>query len=167
MGDKRVAKLIFQQWKSDLANKDRSTKNMYNNFDELFYSFHMSDIEFDEAHDYLKDAIQAHAFTKFVAKRVYDGLRGRIDKSFEEFCTDWKEHIKDTATQAFFAWYKIEGESQEERQFGNMSPREYSLQRKDVERFPHIDLMNILKQQEEILVDEDFEELEVLNGQDS
>lgn len=166
MANKRVAKLIYQQWKSDLANKDRSSKNMHNNFDELFYSFHMSDVEFDEAHDYLKDAIQAHAPSKFVSKRVYDGVRQRVDKTFEEFCTDWKEHIKDTATQAFFSWYSIEGESKKERQFGNMSPREYSLQRKDVENFPHVDLMEILKQQEEIMA-EDFVDVEVPDGQDS
>lgn len=163
MSEKRLAKLIYEQWKSDLANKDRSSKNMYNNFDELFYSLHMSDIGFDVAHDYLKEAVHAHAPTKFVSKRVYDGLRGRIDKSFEEFCSDWKEHIKDTATQAFFTWFSIEGETKEERQYGNMSPREYSLQRKDVERFPHVDLMDILRQQEELLA-EDFEDLEVPDG---
>ena len=166
MTDKRVAKLIYDQWKSDLSNKDRSSKNMYNNFDELFYSMSMSDVEFDVAHSYLKEAIHAHAPNKFIAKRVYEGLKHQIDKTFDEFCIDWREHIKDTANQAFFAWFTIDGGSKEERQFGNMSPREYSLQRKDVERFPHVNLMDILRQQEEILT-EDYEDLEVPDGGNS
>lgn len=165
MSDKKVAKLIFDQWKSDLSNKDRSSKNMYNNFDELFYSMNMSDVIFDVAHDYLKQAVHAHTPTKFVAKRVYSNLKHQLDKTFEEFSEDWREHIKDTANQAFFAWYSIEGTSNEERQFGQMSPREYSMQRKDVERFPHVDLADVLRQQKEMM-SEDFEDLEVPSGDD-
>lgn len=107
MTDERVSKLIFDSWKAGLRNKDRSHKNLFNNFEELFQSLRVSSVGFDTAESLIRDAVKAHMFDKRVAKSTYNRVKP-FGKSLSEFEEDWKELIRDQAKAAFDSQYPLE-----------------------------------------------------------
>ena len=146
MSDKRRARLIFDRWKADLTKKDRRFNKLAENFDELFFDMYNSSISFETAHEFIKDAAVAHSPNHSLAKRVYQGMEKKTGKAFEDFYKDWRESIGTQATSSFFNWFSIDGEKKEDMSFGNMSPQEYSKQRKYAEQFPRVDLEKLREQ---------------------
>lgn len=160
MSDKRRARLIFDKWKADLVKKDRRWSKVAENFDELFFDMYNSDIPFDEAHEYIKDAAAAHSPTMTVAKRTFNSMKSRLGKDFQEFYKDWRESIGSHATSSFFNWFSIDSKKKEDMTFGNMSPQEYAKQREYVKQFPQVDLKKI-RAQMKLIEESDVGETEI------
>ena len=64
--EQNKAELIFDRWKADLKEMDRSRANVANNFELLFVTMDDSKISFEIAHQILGKAIQAHYPNKTV-----------------------------------------------------------------------------------------------------
>jgi len=138
--------LIFDKWKAELVDKDRSRSAVANNFDELFSEWKRSRVKFDDAYALLDAAIKAHYPSDTVAKNVYKRLKrtAGIPKGEDEFITEWKNNISATAKQVFYSLYDIEGtKPKEEVKYGSMSSQEYRKQRKYVEAHPLLDWTKI------------------------
>lgn len=141
--ERRVADLIFDQWKSSLADKDRSHASLLDNFDELFENLKYANIDFDLAEEYLKQAITAHLPSKHVLKFVYKNKKNP-GLSEQEFFEDWKRLIEDRAKQAFFFRYPLpEPEDKKDTAPKAMSKDEYIRQRRYADSFPSLDLSRI------------------------
>ena len=139
---KSKAELIFDKWKAELVNKDRSRAAVLGNFDELVNNWHRSKISFDEAYGLLDIAIKAHYPSNSVARNVFKGLKKKafISSDETEFVIEWKNNISAAAKQAFYSFYNIEGaNTQEEEKFGSMSSQEYRKQRKYADSHPLLD----------------------------
>lgn len=158
MSNSRKAALIFNQWKAELVSKDRTFKNVLNNFDDLFYSLFTASVPFDEAHNLIKDAVSEHMFSKKNAEYAYGRVKRQVRKSFEDFTADWKKGIEDKANQAFFNWYQIEESAEVEKRIGGMTPQEYTKYRRYVNSFPQVDIKSLKEQSKAALnSDEDFD----------
>jgi hypothetical protein len=137
--EEKKANLIFDKWKAELKELDRSRANVESNFDSLFTNLKASKISFDTAYAILSKAITAHYPNQSVIDNVY--RRVKISgKPKQEFADEWKENIAAGAKRIFYSLYDIDGETKEEKkEYGSMSAREYRLQRKHAESFPLID----------------------------
>lgn len=143
---KSKAELIFDKWKAELIDKDRSRAQVAGNFDELFSAWHRSKVKFDDAYKLLEIAIKAHQPSDSIAKNTFKRLKkmAGISKSEAEFTTEWKQNISATAKQVFYSLYDIEGTNpQEDVKYGNMSSQEYRKQRKYAESHPLLDWTKI------------------------
>lgn len=141
--ERKVADLIFDQWKSSLVDKDRSHSSLLDNFDELFESLKYANVEFETAEEYLKPAITAHLPSKHVLKFVYKKKKNP-GLSEQEFFEDWKRLIEDRAKQAFFFRFPLpEPEEKKENPNKGMSKEEYIRQRRYADSFPSLDLSKI------------------------
>jgi hypothetical protein len=142
--ERKRADLIFDQWRSSLADKDRTHASLLDNFSELFDDLYYANIDFDLAEEYLKDAVTAHLPSKYVVKQTYKRKKG-FGLSEQEFYDDWKRLITDRAKQAFFFRYPLpEPENKpEETGTGSMSKDEYMKQRRYANSFPSVDLSKI------------------------
>jgi hypothetical protein len=143
--DRKRASLIFEDWRANLVDKDRSKSALLDNFDELFESMVHNGIEFDIAEEYLKEAIIAHQPSKYIVKYTYDKNKGR-GLSREEFEESWKNLIADRAKQAFFFRYPLPKAEKVESGVstgGGMSKDEYIRQRRYADSFPNLDLSKI------------------------
>ena len=141
--ESKKARLILEQWSTDLASKDRSMKSVTANFDELFHELWRASISFDIVHELINDAIAEHLPSSFVAKLTYKNIKQHLkDKTFNEFLNDWKKSIKDKAYQSFYSFYSLEDGPEEvkkkEAKYGSMSAMEYAKQRKYADSFPTI-----------------------------
>lgn len=155
MTDDKRARLILERWVADLPNKDRSRANLSNNFEELFYDLYKANIPFDVAHGLLKEAIGHHFPSQSTAKWTYRNVRRDPNQTFAEFLDSWKKIIADSATQAFYSFYQVEGENkEEEKKYGNMSAQEYMKQRRYADSFPTLDTDALQKKIDEIMKDE-------------
>lgn len=141
MSDSKRARLILERWVAELPKKDRSKGSLASNFEELFEDLSDASIPFDDAHDIMKEAIKHHYPSKSVAKFTFKNVKRDPNQSFDEWLDGWKKLIDNEATQAFYAFYKVDGENKEkkEKKYGNMSVQEYSKQRKLADSFPTID----------------------------
>jgi hypothetical protein len=139
------AELIFDRWKSELKEMDRSRANVYNNFELLFVTLDDSKISFEVAHQILSKAIIAHYPSKSVVDNVYRRLKPVLHgKNKQEFEEEWKENISASAKRAFYGLYNIDGAAdQEDKKFGSMSASEYKKQRKYAESYPVLDWQSI------------------------
>ena len=144
---KTKCELIFDKWKAELADKDRSRAAVAGNFDELFSSWHRSKVKFDDAYALLDSAIKAHLPTDSVAKNTYRSLKrtANITKNELEFISEWKQNISATGKQMFYSLYDIDGTSSndEEVKYGSMSAQEYRKQRKYADSHPLLDWQSI------------------------
>jgi hypothetical protein len=157
--DVKKANLIFDKWKAELKEMDRTRANVDNNFDILFSNLKNSKISFETAHEILSKATIAHYPTDSVIDFVYKKTKG-FGKTKQEYSDEWKENISASAKRMFYSLYDIEGEVKEDKkEYGSMSAKEYRLQRKHAESFPLIDWEKIeLKPMSE----DDIKELENL-----
>lgn len=139
------ANLIFDRWKAELKNMDRSRANVYNNFELLFVTLDDSKVSFEIAHQILSKAIEAHYPSKSVVDNVYKRLKPMLNnKTKQEFEVEWREDICASAKRAFYGLYNIDGASeQEEKKFGSMSSAEYKKQRKYADSYPVLDWTKI------------------------
>lgn len=157
---KSKAEHIFDKWKAELLNKDRSRAAVESNFDELFSNMYRSKVKFDDAYTFLDLAIKAHHPSDYVSKITYKKLKREagLAKTELEFITEWKNNIASKAKQVFYSLYEIDGSSsQEEVKFGSMSAQEYRKQRKYADSHPLLDWTKIKHQlitEEEINFDD-------------
>ena len=137
--------LIFEQWKADLKNRDRSAAAVYGNFEALFTSLRAAGATFDEAHKYLPNATKAHQPDPALARNTYKCLKTSpklAGFSEKEFVDKWNKDIADKATNAFYDTFPRpkskdeEDEDGEPKVYGNMSAKEYKLQRKYADTYP-------------------------------
>lgn len=141
--ERKRADLIFNAWKADLSDKDRSFQSLLSNFDELFENFKYSDISIDTAEEYLKEAIIAHLPSKYIVKKTYQRFKKNNNVSEIDFFEDWKRGIEDKAKQAFFFRYPVTETEKTSNGGSSLSKDEYIKQRRYAESFPRLDLSNI------------------------
>lgn len=135
------AELIFDRWKAELKEMDRSRAHVFNNFELLFVTLDDSKISFEVAHKILPKAIEAHYPSKSVVDNTYRRLKPMLNgKNKQEFEEEWRENISSSAKRAFYGLYNIDGAAeQEDKKFGSMSASEYKKQRKYAEAYPVLD----------------------------
>ena len=153
---KNKAELIFDKWKAELVDRDRSRASVAGNFDELFSGWHRSKVSFDEAHNLLDTAIKAHFPSDAVGRNTFKRLKkvgGCSSKSETEFVSEWKQNISAAAKQVFYSLYDIDGTPKQDAKYGNMSPQEYHKQRKYANSHPLLDWTKIKHEP----IEEDFD----------
>ena len=152
MSNVKLVKNIFEKWSADLRTKDRGWSKVSANFDELFYELTTNSVPFDEAHAIIDQAIKSHLPNNAVARKTYDAS-DRKGVSFQEWVEEWKKGISDFAKSAFYTYYRADGESpekeEEQKKFGNMSEKEYRLQRAYAESFPVFDTRHLQQKMKE------------------
>jgi len=145
--EEKKANLIFDKWKAELKELDRSRANVESNFDALFLKLKESKISFDVAHQILSKAIIAHHPNQSVIDNVY--RRVKISgKPKQEFADEWKENIAAGAKRIFYSLYDIDGvekdePEEEKKEYGSMSASEYRKQRKHFDSIPELDWTKI------------------------
>lgn len=146
--DEQKAYHIFDKWKADLKEMNRTKANVDGNFDVLFSNLKHSKISFELAHEILDKAIKAHQPAQPVVDNVYKRLGGStLGKSKQEFADEWKENISAAGKRMFYSLYDIDGvEKEESKEYGSMSAKEYRLQRKHIESAPLIDWKSIVRE---------------------
>lgn len=141
--ERKQAELLFEQWSSSLRSKDRTRAAVPGNFEELFEALKRANISFEVAHDILPKAIKAHQPNNGLIRNYYKLIKNNCAKTEQEFAEEWRQNIKDAGTEAFYIHYtltpKEEDEDPEPKVYGNMSAREYRLQRRHAESFPILD----------------------------
>lgn len=153
---KKQANLILEKWIAELKDKDRSRAFVASNFDDLFLTLSKADIDFDIVHEMIDTAARAHYPSDFIARKTYDATekkRGSERKSYQEFIDGWKKEIKESAIQSFYAFFNNELPTEEEKQYGSMSAREYRAQRKYAESFPVLTFEEIQKRMKKMETD--------------
>jgi hypothetical protein len=130
------SKLIFQKWKSNLPFKVRTKDMVQSNFDELFCELSNSGTSFDDAHDMINEAADAHYPSYTIAQAVYKKYNHEVP--FADFYKTWKKNIFDKAMKSFFDFYNIQ-DNVEKKTYGSMSKEEYSKQRAYANSFETID----------------------------
>lgn len=154
MAQNDTADLVFERWQAALKNKDRSRKNVPNNFDELFSDLKRADIPFKDAHDLLSRAVKAHLPNKSVVRHTWNGTKAlhNIFANENEFAAEWNESIKNSATDMFFSNYPLkidDDDDGEPKVYGNMSVKEYRLQRRYADAFPTLNTDDLIRQMKE------------------
>ena len=161
------ADFIFERWKASLRSKDRSKHAVAGNFDELFEDLKKEGIDFNAAHVILSKAIKAHLPPSGVARHTYKLLckNPNFAKSEKEFIEDWHQGIADTASDSFYAFFKIREEDVEDdgpKIYGNMSAREYAKQRHYADSIPKLDTRELERQWKEAVYNSEEDLLNVL-----
>ena len=159
--------LIFEQWKADLKNRDRSAAAVYGNFEALFTSLRAAGATFDEAHKYLPNATKAHQPDPALARNTYKCLKTSpklAGFSEKEFVDKWNKDIADKATNAFYDTFprpKSKDEEDDERKVGGnkITAKEYRLMRNHIDQFKHVDLDSLPDPNQDI---DSFSEEELL-----
>jgi len=143
--EQNKAELIFDRWKANLKEMDRSRANVENNFDLLFVTLDESKISFEVAHQILDKAIKAHYPPQIAVDNTYRRLKQMLNgKTKQEFIVEWQENISAAAKRAFYGLFSIDGVTeQEEKKYGSMSSSEYRKQRKYAESHPLLDWTKI------------------------
>lgn len=153
MDQNKTSELIFQKWVASLASKDRSTKTgAPANFDELFFDLKKAGVPFDEAHNLLAKAIKAHEPSAYIKKKTWEKVRAHIEVSYDDFMSEWSKSLGTCATDAFFSNYPLkldEDDDGEPKVYGNMSVKEYRLQRKYADAFPRLNTDDLVRQMKE------------------
>lgn len=130
-------KLIFQKWKSNLPYKVRTKDMVQTNFDELFCELCNNGVSFDDAHNIINDAADAHYPSHAVATAVYKKYNPEVP--FADFYKTWKKNILDKATKSFFDFYSIQ-DNIEKKTYGSMTKEEYTRQRAYANSFEIVDV---------------------------
>jgi hypothetical protein len=139
----KIARQIFQKWKSELKDKNRSWGNIYSNFDDLAVEWYYAKLTLEDTHDIFTEAIRAHQPTVKVAKMAYAKSELKKFMSFDEFIKEWNEGIDDKAWQAYYSYYKATEAEEEIAKptvvTGGMDRKEYAKQRRYAESFEMIE----------------------------
>jgi hypothetical protein len=136
--------LIFDEWKASLKSRDRSAGAVESNFEILFQDLKNAGFTSEEAYTLLSKAAKAHFPPPAIAKNVYKSLKHLANVSMyseKEYIDQWHKDITDKCTSAFFGIYPLKkiadaDDDGEPKVYGNMSAKEYKLQRKYAEQFP-------------------------------
>jgi hypothetical protein len=135
--------LILEEWEASLKQKDRSAGAVGSNFDELFEKLKAAGATFEEAHAILPKAIKMHQPPLPVARNTYKSTKmiAKVAAFTEkEFIERWNKDIADKGTNSFFSIFPRPKQEDEEdpgpKVYGNMSAKEYRLQRRYADQFP-------------------------------
>ena len=165
--DDKIANLIFEKWSADLQKKDRSKKAYFANFDELFEGLKKSGATLDTAYHVLPYAIKTHSPPKIMRKKTWEKVKGYIGVTETEFYEEWINSIKAAATEAMFTHFPLKVEDEEDQApkvYGNMSVREYRLQRKYADAFPTLNTDQLEQELRERRSEIDLDTQNVLGG---
>ena len=160
--------LIYERWKASLQEKDRTRNFVSSNFDELFDAFNSAGATFEEAHSYLPQAIKVHLPSPGVAKATWKMLKNspnNAESSEKEFIDSWHKDISDKATNSFYHVYPLPEEKDDDKEpkvYGNMSAKEYKLQRKIADSYPILDTEEL----ESRLKSDGYDPVEDILGED-
>lgn len=143
--EEKKAELIFDRWKADLKEMDRSREKVPGNFELLFCALSDSKISFDFAYAILDKAIKAHYPPTGAIDNTYRRLKPTLNgKSKQEWIDEWKDNIADAAKRSFYGLYSIDGAvAQEEKKYGSMSAAAYRKERAHAETYPILDWTKI------------------------
>jgi len=147
--------LLFDKWKASLAGRDRSKPFWQSNFEELFDELKTEGLVLESAYEYLDRAIKAYTPSKTIVKNTYNKWKSSRNVDLQEFQDNWFNGIADTAKVAFFNVFpittkKIEDDN-EPKMFGNMSAKEYKMQRAFADEFPVLNTRALEKKLKEPL----------------
>lgn len=143
--EEKKAELIFDRWKADLKEMDRSRHMVQGNFELLFCTLDESKISFEHAHNILSKAIKAHYPPSGAVDSTYRRLKPMLNgKTKQEFVDEWRDNIADAAKRSFYGIYDIDGASkQEEKKYGSMSAAVYKKERAHAETYAILDWTKI------------------------
>lgn len=138
--------LLFEEWKSSLKERDRSAPAVSSNFEALFEELKKAGATFEEAQEYLPKAIKAHQPAPGLARSIYRTTAKTNAKTAayteKEFVDKWNQDIHDAGTNVFFEFFpraKVDPDDDgEPKVYGQMSAKEYRLQRKYADSFPRL-----------------------------
>ena len=142
--------LLFEEWKASLSKKDRTVKSVEENFQCLFDNLKNANVTFEDAFALIDAASKAHYPKRTVAINTYNTLKSipRIRALGEKlFIEEWHKDIDSKCKSAFFSVYPKTKQNPvkpkdnndddgEPKVFGNMSAKEYRLQRQYADQFP-------------------------------
>jgi hypothetical protein len=149
--------MIFAEWKAELREKDRSAKYVQSNFEEFFTTCIGAGFSFEEVQPYISKAYQAHLPPLSVAKKSYKDskhLSKNAGLTEKEFLDQWYGDIEGKASAAFYSVYprpktqEEKDDDEEPKLYGNMSAKEYKLQRSHAEQFPRLDTEELERRQQ-------------------
>lgn len=179
MDDIKLARRLFERWKADLTKKPaeaKATVRSQENFEELFFELNKHGIDYDTAASFIKEAAIAHFPGYYIVERVWATVKAaQPDLNKKEWLESWKQSLSEKVNEAFFSHYQpVTDEEDIEikhvKETGQMSPMEYSKQRKVANSYETISLEEIavLRRKREEALKQDLEELEIdledLNG---
>lgn len=146
-------------WKTELARKDRAWNKVQSNFHELFHSIQQAGIPAEIAFTVVPKAVKAHLPSPQTQRSTYSMLansKGSRAPKFETYVKRWAEGIEEKAYMAFYMCFPQldplntpldqEDDVSLGKMYGNMSEKEYRLQREYAESFPVLDTSELEKQ---------------------
>ena len=139
------ATLIFERWRASLRDRDRSVGAVSGNFDDLFDQLSSAGVSFEDAHKLLPQAIKAHQPAPAVARAIWKNAKNNpknAEFTEKEFIDNWNKDIADRATNSFFAFFQVPEENDDDGEpkiYGQMSAKEYKLQRRHADSYPILD----------------------------
>ena len=136
----KKAELILHKWKMDLRTKPRTKDYVTANFDELVEKWYRCNVPIETAKELFSNAIKAHFPTQGCARAVFNKIRSTTKMSEREFLDSWNKNIEVQAYQSFYSYYDLDLPPEPvKKQYGQMSEREYKLQRAYADSFESID----------------------------
>ncbi len=148
--------LLFEQWKATLASRDRRSPSVLGNFEELFEILKSEDLPLEGAYEYMPKAVKAHAPSSSLVKTMFKKLK--ISPTFpyaseRDFEEHWVGEIEGKAKIAFFNVFPVpvkkkKVEETEPALFGNMTAKEYKMQRELADSFPRLSVEEIHRRRE-------------------
>ena len=150
--DKSVFDLILVQWISELGTKsasERKKEYVRSNFEDIFDRLKQAGAAFSIVHSFLPKIIKAHQPNAALAKNSYKRLKTTmgLDKTEKEYTEEWNKSIEDTGTTIFFEFFPLAilEEDTGPKVYGNMSAKEYRVQRRYADQFPTLDTTELEK----------------------
>jgi len=143
--------LLFEQWKATLAGRDRRSASVQGNFEELFEILKSEELSLEGAFEYMPKAVKAHAPSASLIKTMFKKLRASPTFPFaseNDFGENWVGEIEAKAKIAFFNVFPVPikkkiVEVEEPPLFGNMTAKEYKMQREHADAFPRLTVEEI------------------------
>ena len=159
--------LVYEKWKSSLHEKPKKMEFVSSNFDELFDELNSAGATFEEAHAYLQPAIKVHLPSAGAARATWKLVKNNpanYDLPEKEFIDRWHKDIADKATNSFYHIYPLpeDDEDKEPKVYGNMSAKEYKLQRRHADSYPILDIEEL----EQDLLSDAYNPVEDILGED-
>lgn len=161
--------LLFEQWKAQLAERDRKTAAIQGNFEELFETFRAEGLVLESAYEYITRAVKAHSPSPSLVKTMWRKTKNSNFKynSEHEFEEAWVKDIADKANVAFFNVFPVQTKKNEEENepviYGSMTAKEYKAQREHADSYPRLNLEELKAKMQKLTYDP-MQDLETLLG---
>lgn len=143
--------LIFQEWVASLSDRDKTRNAVRGNFEDLFSRMKQDGATLESSYEYIAKAIKAHSPSASLIKNVYKKMKvsGGMTTSEKDFGENWCKDIGEVANAAFFEIFPLEQKVEEPEEpaiYGNMTAKEYKVQRKHADFYPRLDTEFLEKQ---------------------